>query len=140
MRVSRTESMENYAKFIQEVYELTHKAPARIPINTLARKHRISQMVSTALQQEGSLRRGKLNTYRWMGPVPTPTYMAAIRNSVMSYHKEVSQKHKAQRMKDQVKLDLAPETKPHIDRVTTTKGKKKRRTFSLLWGAIKFNY
>lgn len=138
MRVSRSESVENYAKFIQEVYELTHKAPVRVPLHALARKHRISQMVSTALQQEGSLRRGKLNTYRWMGPAPTPTYTAGIRNSVMVYHKENSQKHKAERMKDQVKMDLAPET---AVTPTVTRAKyKRKKNISLFWGLIKFSY
>ena len=138
MRVSRSESVENYAKFIQKAYELTHKAPVRIPLHTIAREHRISQMVITALQEEGSLRRGRLNTYRWIGPAPTPAYTAAIRNSVMAYHKEVSQKNKADRMRDQMKMELAPETA-----VTPTVSKtkyKRKKNISLFWGLIKFSY
>lgn len=106
----------------------------------LAKKYRISQMTSIMLQNSGSLRRGKINTYRWIGPAPTPEFIEHVHSTVLSYHREITRKNRSAQMKDQVKLDLAPETKPHAVVSPTTKSKKKQRTFSFLWGAIKFSY
>ena len=138
MRVSRSESVENYAKFIQKVYELTHKAPVRVSIHQLAEEHRISKMAPIMLQNKGSLRRGKHNIYRWVGPPPSSTFVAEIRESVLFYHRENTKKNREQRMKDQVKMDLAPET---AVTPTVTRAKyKRKKNISLFWGLIKFSY
>jgi hypothetical protein len=137
MKVSKTDSVVNYANFINEVYNLTHKAPAEVSMQRLCRKHRVATTVCTKLKEEGVLRRGHKNTYRWMGPAPTPQFIAQMRNSTLQYHREMAGKDKSA-AKDQLLMDLGAEA-----RVTPIVSKTKRqtkRTFSFFWGLVKFNY
>jgi len=137
MRVSRTDSVVNYANFIQEVYDLTHKAPTEVSMQQLCRKHRVATTICTKLQEGGVLRRGHRNTYRWIGPAPTPQFIAAMRNGTIQYHREMTYKQRAV-VKEQLQMNLGAET-----RVTPIVSKTKRqakRTFSFFWGLIKFNY
>jgi hypothetical protein len=137
MKISREVSKNNYKQFVEEVYQLTHARPTRVSMNGLCKKHHISTMMCTTLQERGLLKRGKLNTYRWVGPAPHDQMVNELRDSVLAYHNRM---WKAS-VKDSAQLELAPETKPHIDKVPTMKAKtKKTRVFSFLWGAIKFNY
>jgi hypothetical protein len=137
MKVSISDSVVNYANFINEVYTLTHKAPTEVSMQRLCRKHRVATTVCTKLKEEGVLRRGHKNTYRWIGPAPTPQFIASMRNSTLMYHRNMTNKSKDV-VKEQLQMNLGSET-----RVTPIVSKAKRqpkRTFSFFWGLVKFNY
>jgi hypothetical protein len=137
MKVSRTDSVVNYANFINEVYNLTHKAPTEVPMQRLCRKHRVATTICAKLKEEGVLRRGHKNTYRWIGPAPTSQFIAAMRNDTLQYHRDMTVKQRTV-SKEQLQMNLGAET-----RVTPVVSKTKRqakRTFSFFWGLIKFNY
>lgn len=136
MRVSREQSKINYKEFVEEMYQLTHKRPTEVSVSKLCKKHQVSPMVSVVLQERGILKRGRLNIYRWVGAAPYDQMVTEVRDVVMTYHKNIPSKNSH---KNPNQLELAPETKPHIERAPTMKAKK-TRTFSFLWGAIKFNY
>lgn len=138
MRVSISESVENYANFIKEVYHLTHKAPVKLSMNHLMKKHRVSSMIAVQLQKDGVLRRGHYNVYRWIGPEPSPSFIANLRNEVMIYHRDTKLRRENANIKGQVKLDLAPETAVHP--VVSKPRVRKKRSVSIFWGLIKFNY
>lgn len=136
MRVSREQSKINYKEIVEEIYQLTHARPLKISISNLCKKHQVSPMVSVVLQQQGVLKRGNLNTYRWVGAAPHDRMVKEVRDTVIAYHKNIPSRVNS---KNPNQLELAPETKPHIEKIPTMKAKK-TRTFSFLWGAIKFNY
>lgn len=137
MKINREESKNNYKQFVEEVYQLTHARPVKVSMINLCKKHHISNVMSTKLQERGLVKKGVSNVYRWVGPPPHDVMVRELRESVLAYHNKMwksSQNNTAQ-------LDLAPETKPHVERAPTMKAKsKKTRVFSFLWGAIKFNY
>lgn len=137
MNILTSDSVVNYANFINEVYKLTHKAPTVVSMQKLIRKHHVATTVCTKLQEEGVLRRGHKNTYRWMGPAPTPEFIAKMRNKTLEYHRAMSKNPKTVG-KDQLKMDLAPETQ--VNPIVTPVKRKSKKTFSLFWGMIKFNY
>lgn len=137
MKVSNSESVVNYANFINEVYALTHRAPAQVSMQSLTRKYRVATTVCTKLQENGVLRRGHKNTYRWLGPAPTPEFIAKMRNETLEYHRYMARNPKIVG-KQQLSMDLAPETQ--VTPITTPVRRKSKKTFSLFWGMIKFNY
>jgi hypothetical protein len=135
MKISREDSKNNYKQFVEEVYQLTHARPTKVSMSTLCKKHHISNVMSTTLQQRGLVKKGISNVYRWVGPAPHDLMVNELRDNVLAYHNRM---WKAS-ARDTAQLELAPETKPHISKAPTMKAKK-TRTFSFFWGLIKFNY
>lgn len=135
MRISDKKSIDNYRKFIKNFYELTKNNAKAVGAINLCREYNVSSMVMMFLYKHGSIKKVDGNKYIWIGDAPTDRMCDKIRKSTCNYHGMMAKKRNLEKI--EIAKNLAPETQV-TPIVTRTRAKKK--SFSLFWGLIKFNY
>ena len=135
MRISEKQSIDNYRKFINNFYKLTKNNAKAVGAVNLCREHNVSSTVMMFLYKHGFIKKVEGHKYIWIGDAPTDRMCDKVRKSSCNYHNVMAKKRELERI--EVTKNLAPET--HVTPIVA-RTRAKKKSFSLFWGLIKFNY
>lgn len=117
-------AVDKYVGILYEIHAQARKRRATTSITNIASKNNASKSLGSVMKRM-EIVKGRFPYYYWTGDIPNRKMARQVLDAMQSKWAESTP----------AKADPPPQQK-----VETTKPKPKRRTMSLLWGLIKFDY
>lgn len=152
MKIHKEESIQNYHNFFVELHLLTKDRYTKVSFVDLMRKHRVGYRLPMFLDAQSIIKRVGKNTF-WIGKEPDREFSKSLRLQYLSACSEYNQtiRNNASETPKETQTALSFDTPPHEPAQALQNNKEVKveannvvvhppRTFSFLWGMIKFNY